>query len=92
VVIAAREQQSFLLRVPIKTVALFSMTSEANLRLNFVCRWLSAMFEIIKDMDFSGGCFCGNYFVRLGHVSGAVYLSRVINLKLNLNAFIFWLA
>lgn len=46
------------------------------------------MFMIIENMYFSTGCFSSNNVVLLGHVASPVDLSLVVDLTVNLNAFI----
>ena len=50
------------------------------------------MLVVVKKVYFPRNRFCGNYRVRLGHVTGAVYFALVVDLKFDLNAFIFGLA
>ena len=47
------------------------------------------MFEVVEDVNFSGGGLGRDDPVRLGHVAGFVYLTLVIDLQFDLDALVF---
>lgn len=47
------------------------------------------MFEVIKNVDFATGRFCGYYLVGLWHLPGSVHLALVVNLHFHLYAVFF---
>jgi hypothetical protein len=91
VVVAARKQQAGLLRVPVEAVAFARVAKETQVRLHFVGLGLSAMLEVIEDVNFAWGSFSRDDLVRLRHVAGAVHFSLVIDLEFDLDALVFGL-
>ena len=47
------------------------------------------MLVIIENVYFSTSSFCSNYVILLRHVAGSVNLSLMVDLTVNLNAFVF---
>ena len=68
------------------------MAEQPQIRLNFVITGLASMLKIVENVHLSRHCFRRNDLVLLRHVAGPVDFATMINLKLDLNPFIFWRA
>jgi hypothetical protein len=88
-VITAGEEESALKWVPVKAVAFSGMSEENHLGLHFICCWADSVFEVVEDVNITGGGLGRDDPVRLGHVSGFVYLTLVIDLQFDLDALVF---
>jgi len=92
IIVAARQKKPQLVGVPVKAVALFGMTQQSQVGLNFVGGRLSSLLEIVKNVHFPTSCLRCNDFVRLWHLSGLIHFAHVVDLYFNLNAlFLFFI-
>lgn len=88
-VICSREQKSFLLLVPRKSISFFLMSRQFQLGLNFICFWSCRMFKIVENVNFSWDSFSSYNVSLLRHWSSSVHFSIVIDFSLHFNSLSF---
>ena len=88
-IVTAREELASLLWIPVKTISLASMSKKYEFWFDLISGWTNSMFEVVENVYISWCCFCSDDLVCLWHVSGSVYLTLMIDLHFDLNAFIF---
>jgi len=86
-VVRTRQQVTLSLWVPVESIALLTMAKQTEIRLDFFSV-AAAVFEVIEDVDLARNRLGRDDLVLLRHVSSAVDLSLMVNLQLNLDAFV----
>ena len=87
-VVAAGEEETSPLRVPIETVTLAIMAEKHHIWLDFISGRTGAMLEVVEDVHLATDRLCRYDLIHLGHVAGPVDFSLVINLQLDLNSLV----
>ena len=92
VVVTAAEKQSWLFRIPVKTVPFLRMTQKTEFRLNLVSSWRTWVFVIVEKMNFTTLSLSCNHFRHLRHKPGFVYFALMVDLDLHLDSVFLFLA
>ena len=91
-IIWSRQEQSLFERIPRKPIPLLSVTEQPQIGLDLIIDRCVGVLVVIEKIDLSAHRFgCNDILLILGHVSGSVHFTLVIDLHVNRNSGRFWI-